>query len=262
MNSEMIPVNSIQAAASGIKEIERVTGRSRYYLVDGKKLPSVTSVLSKVYPKPALYNWYAKRGREAVAEYLGDYISEPISYGLLENAVAEAKLKPTKEAQEAADLGSLAHELISEELQGNVLPVPVVLEPVMDSFHRWEDTGQLTLVDTEVAIFVAHKIDRFSGEGYAGTIDALYTRPNGSYLLVDFKTSKAIYDDHYIQAWAYMDAIFSSTDGHINPGLIMDAQIIRLGKEVPEWEVVEVDGHREQPIWDAALAFYHALKGA
>ena len=252
MNSEMIPVNTIQAAASGIQEIERVTGRSRYYLVDEKKLPSVTSVLSKVYPKPALYGWYAKRGREAVAEYLGDYISEPISYGLLENAVAEAKLKPAQEAKEAADLGSLAHELISEELQGNVLPVPVVLEPVMDSFHRWQDTEKLTLVDTEVAIF---------GEGYAGTIDALYTRPNGSYLLVDFKTSKAIYDDHYIQAWAYMDAIFSSTDGHINPGLIMDAQIIRLGKEVPEWEVVDVDGHREKPIWDAALAFYHALKG-
>ena len=70
MNSEMIPVNTIQAAASGIQEIERVTGRSRYYLVDGQKLPSVTTILSAVYPKPALYNWYAKRGREAVAEYL------------------------------------------------------------------------------------------------------------------------------------------------------------------------------------------------
>jgi hypothetical protein len=253
MNSEMIPVNTIQAAASGIQEIERVTGRSRYYLVDEKKLPSVTTILSAVYPKPALYNWYAKRGREAVAEYLGDYISEPISYGLLENAVAEAKLKPAKEAQEAADLGSLAHELISEELQGNVLPVPVVLEPVMDSFHRWQDTEKLTLVDTEVAIF---------GEGYAGTIDALYTRPDGSYLLAEIKTSKRIYDDHPLQAWAYMDAIFCSTNDHINPNLIMDAHIIRLGKEVPEWEVVYVDGKRQKPIWDAALAFYHALKGA
>jgi len=129
----------------------------------------------------------------------------------------------------------------------------VVLEPVMDSFHRWQDTEKLTLVDTEVAVF---------GEGYAGTIDALYTRPDGSYLLVDFKTSKAIYDDHPLQAWAYMDAIFSSTDNHINPNLIMDAHILRLGKEVPEWEVVYVDGKLQKPIWDAALAFYRALKGA
>jgi ATP-dependent exoDNAse (exonuclease V) beta subunit len=248
MNREDIPLNSLHVARGGPPHITRVTGRSRYYEVDGLRYPSVTSVLGKVYPKPALYNWFAKRGREAMRDYLVEHIGEPISDGLLEEAVAEAKIRPAKDASEAADLGSQAHDLISAELLGQTLPVPPALEAVMDSFHSWRSDERLTLVDSETAVV---------GDGYAGTIDALWQREDGSYLLVDWKTSKGLYQDHSVQVATYARLLRQHTNVRV------DAALVRLGKEEAEWEVLEVEADQCESLdnlWDAAFGFYMALK--
>jgi len=251
--SEQITVNSLQANSfGGLSEIERVTKRTRrHYVVRGKELPSVTTVL-KVWPKPALYNWYAKRGREAMAEYLSDYLGEPISPGLLEDAVAAAKIAPRRDAQEAADLGTMAHSIISMELAGQEVTVPPELDSVMRSFHDWQRDEHLTLVDSETAVYA----DR-----YAGTIDALFKRDNGAFLLVDFKTSKKIYSPEYdVQVFGYVDAISASLAGSVH----IDGQIIRLGKEEPEFEVLEINNRKDRlgRLWRSALAFHAALEEA
>jgi len=248
MNREEIPLNSLHVARGGPPYITRVTGRSRYYEVDGLRYPSVTSVLGKVYPKPALYNWFARRGREAMRDHLAAHLGEPISEGLLDDAVAEAKLRPSKDASEAADLGSQAHDLISAELLGEAEPVPPALEAVMDSFHAWQADERLTLVDSETAVV---------GDGYAGTIDALWQREDGSYLLVDWKTSNGLYQDHSVQISTYARCLRQHTDVRV------DATLVRLGKEQPEWEVLEVEADQCESLdnlWDAAFGFYTALK--
>ena len=253
MITESIKVNSLQAnTVGGLDEISRVTKRTRrHYVVHGEEVPSVTTVL-KLWPKPALYMWYAKRGREAVAEYLSEYLGEPISMGLLENAVAEAKTAPQRDAKEAADLGTMAHELISMELAGHKVTVPPELDSVMRSFHDWQHDEHLTLVDTETAVYA---------DNYAGTIDALFKRDNGSFLLVDWKTSKQIYSPEYdVQVHSYVDAISESVKGSVE----IEGQIIRLGKEEPEFEVKTLDNHTYSldKLWKSALAFHAALEEA
>ena len=248
IDREDIPLNSLHVARGGPRYVTRVTGRSRYYQWDGHRYPSVTSVLGKVYPKPALYNWFAKRGREAMRDHLVAHLGEPISEGLLDDAVAEAKLRPSKDASEAADLGSQAHDLISAELLGQTLPVPPALEAVMDSFHAWRSDERLTLIDTETAVV---------GDGYAGTIDALWQREDGSYLLVDWKTSNGLYQDHSVQVATYARLLRQHTDVRV------DATLVRLGKERPEWEVLEVEADQcasLDNLWDTAFGFYVALK--
>ena len=248
--SEKIKVNSLQANTfGGLDEIERVTKRKRrHYVVHEQELPSVTTIL-QVWPKPALYAWYAKRGRDSMAEYLMEYLGEPISSGLLEDAVAEAKVAPQRDAKEAADLGTMAHELISMELLGQTVSVPPELDYVMKSFHEWQRGEHLTLVDTETAIYAPD---------YAGTIDALFKRANGAFLLVDFKTSNHIYPEHDVQVFSYMDAIANSVEGSIN----IEGQVIRLGKEEPDFEVMEISNYRDRlgKLWRGALAFHTALE--
>ena len=124
--SELIPLNRYQQRLDHT-HIERVTKRTRrHYVVDpaSRDCPSITTGLGKGIPKPALNNWFAKRGRESMKEYLEGHIGEPIHTSLLDEAVAEAKTRPKADADEAAALGSQAHDLINRVLLGEDPPVP------------------------------------------------------------------------------------------------------------------------------------------
>ena len=267
---EKIPLVSFQHARSGLSFLNRETNRGRrvYYLPPSRDpMPSVTTIIGKVFPKPALTNWFAKRGREAMSEYLTDYTGEPITAGLLENAVAEAKLRPKTEASDAANLGSSAHDLIARELEGKTVFVPGQLQDVMQGFRDWWESQSLTLIDSEKAVYC-----KVRGHTWAGTIDALFQRPDRSYLLVDFKTSKAIYPEYNVQLAAYKmcltraASILGSHYNVGNPPICVDTQVIRLGKEKPEWEASEIpdakESERLEELWLSAVDFYSRLEGA
>ena len=246
--SELIPLNRFQQRLDHT-HIARVTKRTRrYYLVDGKESPSVTTVLGTIIPKPALNNWFAKRGRESMKEYLEGHIGEPIHTSLLDEAVAEAKTRPKADADEAANLGSQAHDLINRFLLGEDPSIPDELEVVMAAFHEWYSSEHLTLVDSEVAVY---------GDGYAGTIDALFERDNSRLLLIDWKTSNGVYQEHKVQVAQYARSMAPYT------GSPIDAMIVRLGKQELSFEVVEIEpGEYESlyRIWDAAFELYNALE--
>jgi len=246
--SEKIKVNSLQAnTLGGLDEIERVTRRKRrHYVVHEQELPSVTTIL-QVWPKPALVAWAKKISREAYATFLENHLGELITADLIEDGMELAK-NADKDTT-ARDLGTMAHELISMELLGQTVSVPPELDYVMKSFHEWQKDEHLTLVDTETAIYAPD---------YAGTIDALFKRDNGAFLLVDFKTSKQIYPEYDVQVFSYVDAIANSVEGSID----IEGQVIRLGKEEPDFEVMEISNYRDRlgKLWRGALAFHTALE--
>jgi len=246
--SEKIKVNSLQAnTLGGLDEIERVTKRKRrHYVVHEQELPSVTTIL-QVWPKPALVAWAKKISREAYATFLENHLGELITADLIEDGMELAK-NADKDTT-ARDLGTMAHELISMELLGQTVSVPPELDYVMRSFHDWQQDEHLTLVDTETAIYAPD---------YAGTIDALFKRDNGAFLLVDFKTSKQIYPEYDVQVFSYVDAIANSVEGSID----IEGQVIRLGKEEPDFEVMEISNYRDRlgKLWRGALAFHTALE--
>jgi hypothetical protein len=246
--SEKIKVNSLQAnTLGGLDEIERVTKRKRrHYVVHEQELPSVTTILQD-WPKPALVAWAKKISREAYATFLENHLGELITADLIEDGMELAK-NADKDTT-ARDLGTMAHELISMELLGQTVSVPPELDYVMKSFHEWQKDEHLTLVDTETAIYAPD---------YAGTIDALFKRDNGAFLLVDFKTSNHIYPEHDVQVFSYMDAIANSVEGSID----IEGQVVRLGKEESDFEVLEINNYRDRlgKLWRGALAFHTALE--
>ena len=91
-------------------------GRStRFYEVDGLRLPSVTSILSAV-AKPALIGWAAKTEREMVYAAVRRLIVDPDVkrdnfMRSLEAAVGKERAH-SKELAKAATIGSEAHALI------------------------------------------------------------------------------------------------------------------------------------------------------
>lgn len=55
--------------------------------------------------------------------------------------------------------------------------------------------------------------------GYAGTGDVLFERPDGTYVLGDWKSSKGVYTDHVVQLHAYLGGEFIGTNGKVDAKL-------------------------------------------
>jgi len=268
---KIIPVVTL-ASDWHAKEVVQVTERrKRWYEVTchdevneeqiAVRLPSVTTVLDKVYPRPALTNWAAKKSRDGVRDWLLPHVGEPLTVSLLDDAVEKGgKLAAKKESSAARDLGTLAHTMIDEYLRGRTQwedsEDSDELRPVMQAFLDWKGSQDLKLVDTECAVYFTHP--DHPTHGYAGQVDALWEKPDGSLLLTDWKTSKAVYDNYHTQLAAYGAALTWLAPVR---GVNVNMEIIRLGKEEAEFEavpVIEIDKHVE--IWRAALDFYAALQ--
>ena len=161
---------------------ERMDGaKGRFYRVEGKEYPSVTSIL-QVIAKPALVAWSAKVERELVKEVSGrlyqqsQALQEPLSLPQwllrLEDMLGKEKAH-TKELAKAGEIGSQVHALIEftlrMELCEKVGPSPA-LEPKAQfayaEWQKWRQSVKLKPLMVEFTV-VSHKY------GYAGTADLL-----------------------------------------------------------------------------------------
>ena len=149
---------------------------------EGNKLAGTTTVLG-ILAKPALYGWYYKMGKAG------------------ENPYAK------KDA--AANIGTIAHEMIMCHLRGweldpsNLIPDAVsTAENCVLSYYEWEPKDLEPILIEEPLI---------SKLGYGGTID-LYAKTNGQKWLIDFKTSSGIYQDMAYQVAAYRNLLIEN--GH------------------------------------------------
>ncbi len=142
--------------------------KTNLYLIEGKKVPSVTQILS-VIGKPELMFWYGKHGTE----------------------------KCKKIADDAKDYGSLVHTLIEQTAKGQDIKVPDKVKPVMKNFQLI--TKDWVWLDFErVLISKQHR--------YGGTIDAL-VEIDGVRTLCDVKTSSGVYPEAYLQMSAYRELL-------------------------------------------------------
>jgi len=219
--------------------IQRIDDRwgGRYYQVEGiePKLPSVTTVLN-VISKPALVPWAKNMALENVRKALTahDPRGEDVLLGVdysewVDGIIAEAKALPDKARDEAADFGTRLHALIDERLK-SIEAVPVVAPDLVTPFYAFKDwyrDSGLTIHQSEFMVYS-------ETWGYAGTVDAIATRqtPTGEELVVvDWKTSNAIYREMFAQISAYALALEEMIGKPISEGWVL-----RLGKKKPEFE--------------------------
>lgn len=169
------------------------------YELNGVQYPSVSKILGMLN-KPALLGW--------AANCAVDYINENLH--IIQNTtdvhrakdvleVARKAYKVKKDA--AADAGTQCHHAIQMYIEGHDPYPSLVCEESkrgFQAFLSWESKNHVEWLESEVQVYCV-------SIGYAGRFDAI-AMVNGHRYLIDFKTSKSIYDEMYWQVCAYRQA--------------------------------------------------------
>jgi hypothetical protein len=194
-----------ERAEAGIAQpkVRRVQyGRNHSYQIDGHKVPGVTTILSKGWPKPALVGWAAREAAEYVAG------RREILTQLSDSELVElVKGAPNRKRDEAAVRGTDLHHIATRLAHGEEVEVPDPIRGRVDSYLAFLGDFNPTEALIEVPVFSR----RFM---YAGTADMLArTRHLGlatsGYVLFDIKTSgSGIYADVALQLAGYGRADF------------------------------------------------------
>jgi len=146
-----------------------------YKTADGTRVPSVSTILGEL-AKPALIEWAWRLGTQG------------INYREYRDALA--------------DVGTLTHRMILDHLRGETADTSEYAADTVTlamncfaSFLAWQSMNKIEPVILETPM--VSELFR-----YGGTADFLgYV--NGHLTLLDFKTGKAIYPDHFIQLAGY-----------------------------------------------------------
>lgn len=156
------------------------------YLVNNKKVPGVTTILSRFKLSTPLIIWANRLGLEGK-----DYFKEL-----------------NKAGEIGTDLHNLAEQHIKEEYYE--LPEDEIVRKCFNQFLQWWDNSNYQVTWTEKP-YASKKLL------YGGCPDLLV---NGN-ILIDFKTSKGIYLDYLIQLSAYAALIKEVDNIEIEQAIIV-----------------------------------------
>jgi len=224
--------------------------QQRMYHIDtlNRDLPSVTTVLSLLDKSGPLLGWAVKVTIEYLQQHPDELRLDPTE------TFKKAKLRYKEIKQEAADLGSEIHNLIEVYLRGQkvdgLLSANPALEKPFNAFLEWQKQYNFKLVEAEHIVW--------SDRGYAGTLDCVALLNEVLYI-IDFKSSKAIYDEYKMQAVAYAEAYEERADTEV-----AGIGILRLDKitGVPEWREIPLDEkHDIMDMFMSLCHFWHTRKG-
>lgn len=175
------------------------TARGRTYKWGDESFISVTTILSRGIPKPALTNWAAKSVAEFVAENF-DQVAALVAKDK-RAAIDLCKGSPWRSRDKAADLGSLIHDYAEAHVLGAARPeAPPEAQAHLAHFNAFLEDYQPEYVMTEATVFNRRY-------GWAGTLDAIADIA-GERWLIDYKTGKGIYAESAVQLSAYRNGEF------------------------------------------------------
>lgn len=176
-----------------IPKIKEYDKDHKAYYFDGEKYSRVTRTLS-VIGKPGLLTWYANVGRKKADEII----------------------------ETRQNLGTKCHKLFELELKGKNPNVSLYEEEIqenMNNFKVFVEHARLRMEACEQAIYSK----KFK---YAGTADYIgkYTTPSrflvrghkpkfptASNVIGDWKTSRSLYPEYWLQMSAYVNAFYELT---------------------------------------------------
>lgn len=224
---------------------ETVKGRGRHYRhpTTGDLVPSVTNILS-VINKPALMGWAARQVAIMAAEMRG-------VLGNMEHDEVVDLLKgaASRSSNRAGSRGTDVHEWIADELQGvaNYEPQGQALN-YLPAARSWLADANPTPVAVETTMF--HAL-------YAGTADAVL-EIDGEKWLVDFKTSRGIYDEAALQTCALENCfLWMQGDTAVEAGKVDRIAVVRFADN-GKYEVREVtDKETHQQMFLALVSLWY-----
>lgn len=232
-------------------EVELVFNESWHrYTVDNVPVPSATTIL-KVMAKPALEGWAVKMTAEFFRPILKDGI-ESCSNSQVEEIIKAAKRYRFEVSKEATDIGTAAHNWAEEYILNKIagsedipdLPDNESAVHAIKAFLEWESENDVVYLAAERKVFSREY-------HFAGTLD-VHCIVNGINTILDFKTSKALYEDYYLQLSCYAAALEEETGEAVDQLLVL-----RIPKDGTEFEAGSVIG--KENISDLFTVFRAAL---
>ncbi len=200
------------------------TPRSGYYL-NGKRLPSVTTVLKNL-------GWGSDALRHKAVELTREGLDYEAEWG------------------RAAQIGTCTHAMVDAHLNENTFILDDFPADIVDaalvpyqSFRNWSANNPVDLVESEFPLVS-------SAMRVGGTPDFL-VRMGRDLVLIDIKTSNWVFPAHVIQVVSYMDMIEECRGTHVDYGILL-----RIGKDGTS-SVLKVDG---EMVTNARASFYHLLE--
>jgi hypothetical protein len=187
-------------------------GRGHSYLLDGEKVPGVTTVLDKGVPKPALIDWAARQS----ATYAVDHWAE------LEQMSPSERLEAIRGARwatlkEAGERGREVHTLLHRYVIGEEVTAPDDLAGHFDAGRRFVDEWRLEELAVEVAVFHRAAPEHDRPHAYGGRFDLLGRLADGRTWILDYKTSlRGVFKEYALQLAGYRYADFYVLDGHVD----------------------------------------------
>ena len=191
------------------KVANRVKAHAKYSLQDGTLVPGVTTVLG-ILNKPALVPWANKLGLQGIE--VGKFVDDK------------------------AAIGTLAHQMIADYLRGETTDTSEYskmqieqAENAVLSFLEWEKSHKLQPILVEEPM-VSER------HGFGGTVDLIASLNDEPELcLIDFKTSKGIFPEMFVQVAAYRElALEHELD-------VRKVRILRIGR-------TDDEGFEDKPV--------------
>tara|TARA_R100000808_G_C2154027_1_gene164733 strand:- start:2123 stop:2896 length:774 start_codon:yes stop_codon:yes gene_type:complete len=172
--------------------------------VDGAKkfhVPNVTTILGMKDKTRAMMHWQRTCIREEFEKQFPvgqTFKMDEIQRNRAIDTIASAADNISRQARE---IGSLTHDYIELRLAGGDAPLPSHEEArnACTAFNNW-------LGDHDVQVMFTERMCFSKRHFYCGTTDLVATI-DGKLTSLDFKTSKAIYPETFLQVSAYTEAL-------------------------------------------------------
>jgi len=233
-----------------------------------KVLSSVTQIISDATDKSApLSSWAANQVVEWIRKNCVAAVDYPENaardwYKVWDEDLEQARTHFRDVSQEALDAGSETHHAIEDYLNA-LLAGKDIKEKIIrtlsgqaanafGAFLAWADEHELTPIATERTVYGAT-----DGYGWAGTLD-LVCRLEGKKYVIDFKTSRACYQEYRYQVAAYRWAIGKDLFFTDHKGRPEGCGILRLDKETgePEWKDTSKTYEKDLRVFQAMVRLY------
>lgn len=205
-------------------------------------MPSVTTICHVIDKGNALLQWGVNQAIEHLQVHLvGDLSTEDVT-----RLLQEAKFAHKVKKQEAANVGTLAHNWIEGHLRGFNEPFPEnpQAQRACEAALKWLDAHHVQVRYVEAPVYSRefHYAGKYDWDGQV----------DGTQALLDWKTSKGLWEEYFAQTSAYVHAV-EEESGIFIP----ERWLLRIDKETGEFEDVRIP--REQQERDFA-AFAGAIQ--
>ena len=227
------------------------TARGRQYInpITGESYPSVTTVLGQVGKGEALKWW-------AAAETAKYAVNMKETWLHLDNdaAIDLLKREPLRSLNRAADRGTDVHAIADHYARTGQKPTLDVHSGYVEALLRFFREQQPLPVLVESTVY--------GSLGYAGSFDMVCRLPalDDKLIILDYKTSKAIYNDTSAQlaAYAHAEHYLTDDDQLVPMPKIEGGVVVRFGAD-GEYEIKVADLDAGWELFKAAHAVYNAL---